>query len=240
MVDPNRVREMLRAIPPFDEDVRYLFGKQLAEADRVILTKSDLLDKAEIIRWREEIQRLAGQVPVLVMSAKTGSGVNEWVEEILIGRAGERRLQLDYDTYGRAEASLGWLNANLDLISQTEFSLIVLGEALIAKLQEAWRINGSVVAHMKIMFVTAEGNDWIALTESQGTAAWGGSQELPPCREASTIINARVCTDPEQLERTVRECVEQVTADFGINTTVRHIESFSPLPPRRPIEVTEV
>lgn len=235
MVDPNRVREMLETRMPFDENVRYLFGKQLAEADRIILTKCDLLDDEEITTLRAELQHFVGEVPVSAMSAKTGSGVSEWVEQILTGHAGARELQLDYDIYGSAEASLGWLNANIDLVAQKELFSTDLGEALIAKIQQSCRINRCAVAHVKIMFATAEGSDWIALTESDGRAAWGGNKALGPCREVSMIINARVCAEPEQLQEMIEKCVEQVTADRGISATVCHIESFSPAPPKPPV-----
>jgi G3E family GTPase len=234
MVDPARVREMRGILSPFDEDVRYLFGKQLAEADRIIVTKRDLLDDEDFSSLQEAIQQFVGDVPVSAMSAKTGAGVSEWVEQILTGHAGERELQLDYDTYGRAEASLGWLNANIDLVAHDEFSSIDLGEALIAGIQEACRLSGCAVAHVKIMFATAEGRDWIALTENSGNPAWGGERELPWSREASMIINARVCAEPEHLQQMVGACVQQVTADRNVRATVCHIESFSPLPPQRP------
>lgn len=238
MVDPNRVREMLGTRPPFDEDVRYLFGKQLSEADRIILTKCDLLSKKEMASLREQIQQFVGEVPVSAISAKTNAGVGEWVDQILTGYAGARELQLDYDIYGRAESALGWLNANIDLVAENEFSLTDLGDALIARIQDACRIHGYAVAHVKIIFATQEGSDWIALTESGGKPAWGGEKELRGCREASMIINARVCAKPEELQQLVKECVRQITADCGVSTNVLHVESFSPTPPTRPI-VTE-
>jgi G3E family GTPase len=234
MVDPHRVCEMLGNGSGFVESVRYLFGRQLAEADRVVLTKSDLFDDAAIARLRSDLQHFAGNVAVSVMSAQSGSGVNEWVEQILTGRTEERELELDYDLYGRAEASLGWLNANIDLSSQTEFHPTDVGAALMARVQECCRIAGWAIAHVKIMLVTAEGNDWIALTGSQGPAAWGGNHELPPCREASTIVNARVVADPLQLRLMIEECVQKVVNGSNLKATVRHLESFSPLPPKPP------
>jgi G3E family GTPase len=234
LVDPYRLREMLGSSPKFDESVRYLFGKQLAEADGVVLTKSDLLGEEDIAPLRNHLRQLSGNVPVSVMSARNGSGVKEWVEQIMTGQSAERELELDYALYGRAEASLGWLNANLDLISQREFHPTDLGEALMASVQGSCRSAGWSVAHVKIMFVTAEGNNWIALTESQGPAVWGGSRELSPCLEASMIVNARVVADPSQLRLLLEECVQKVTHSRDITTGVRHMESFSPLPPKPP------
>lgn len=240
MVDPNRVREMLGTRPPFDDDVRYLFGKQLAEADRILLTKCDLLSKEEIGSLREQIQQFVGEVPVSAISAKTNSGVSEWVEQILTGYAGAPELQLDYDIYGRAESALGWLNANVDLVAENEFSSTDLGKALIGRIQDVCRISGYAVAHVKIMFATEEGSDWIALTESNGKPAWGGEKELRACREASMIINARVCAKPEELQQLVEECVKQIAADRGVSTKTLHIESFSPTPPTRSVVTASI
>lgn len=240
MADPVRIREMLSPRSPFDGNVQYLFGKQLAEADRILLTKSDLLDPAEIDNLRGEIQRLAGDVPVGVMSAKTGSGVSEWVDLLLTGYSGEREIQLDYEAYGQAESTLGWLNGTIDLAADKEFCPAELGEALISRIRRACGQAGSAVAHVKIMFITAQGNNWIALTENQGHAAWGGTSELPESREASMIINARVCATPERLRQTIEECVEHATAERRIRATVCHIESFAPLPPTAPVVATGV
>ncbi len=235
MVDPHRIREMSKDGSGFDENIKYLFGKQLAEADRVLLSKCDLIDDQEIANLREYLQKFGVDAPVSAISARNGVGVNEWVEQILTEQAGARELELDYDLYGQAEASLGWLNANVDLRAQSEFHATDLGETLLANVQESCRIARWAVAHVKIMFVTAEGNDWIALTESEGRAAWGGSRELPPCREASVIVNARVAADPERLRLMIEECVHQLTESRGITATVSHIESFAPLPPKAPV-----
>ncbi|HLV86216.1 MAG TPA: GTP-binding protein [Candidatus Sulfotelmatobacter sp.] len=234
MVDPGRVREMLRSRPPFNDDVRYLFGKQLAEADHIILTKTDLLGKAEILAIQEEIGQLLGEIPVSVMSAKNGSGINEWVN-LLVGEPGRgRQVQVDYDRYGAAEAAMGWLNATIDLAAHKEFRCSGVGEALVAQMQQACRAAQLPIAHLKIMFITAEGSDWIALTDTDGAANWGAAVELAPCRETSMIINARVCARPDQLQHLVEDAVRQTTSGRGIVATVHHLESFAPSPPVRP------
>ena len=234
MVDPSRVREMMSSRPPFNDDVRYLFGKQLAEADHIILTKTDLLDDAEIRKLREEIENLVGNIPVSVMSAKTGAGVSEWVDLILSGQGHGQQVQVDYDRYGAAEAALGWLNATIDLNAQKEFRCVDLGESLAALVQDACRAAKHPVAHLKIMFITAEGSNWIALTDIEGSATWGAAVELPPCREASMIVNARVCARPENLKELIEDALRQATSRREIVATVHHIESFAPQPPVRP------
>lgn len=234
LVDPIRAREMLNNFSPFDEDVRYLFGQQLSEADHIVLTKQDLLHDDEMQILREKISEFVGNIPVHAMSAKTGSGVAEWLN--IIGQeAGEsHEIELDYDRYGTAEASLGWLNGNFDLASKRAFRPTDQAESLLARIQEACQKKSLAIAHLKAVVISSEGSAWIALTGTDGTAAWGERSSLPTCKEASMIVNARVCAPPEELECIVRDSLREVTSSRTIVAVQRHLEAFSPSPPKRP------
>jgi G3E family GTPase len=234
MVDPGRVREMLNDFSPFNEDVRYLFGKQLSEADHIVLTKKDLYSEQEMEILREKIDELVGNIPVHTMSARTGSGVTEWLNLILQQEGGVRELELDYERYGAAEASLGWLNANFDLSSVRAFRPTDLAQALLVRIQEACRTKAWGIAHLKAVVVSSEGSAWIALTGTESTPAWGDRPQIPACHQASMIVNARVCAPPEQLEQMVRNCLLEVASSGAVLAETRHLEAFSPSPPKRP------
>ncbi len=80
----------------------FLFENQIAEADIAAFTKCELHTEFPPLNHFE----------VRHLSARTGQGVNEWLNEVLSGTiaAGTRPLDLDYEEYARAEAALGWLN----------------------------------------------------------------------------------------------------------------------------------
>ena len=234
MVDPGRVREMLNDFSPFNEDVRYLFGKQLSEADHIVLTKQDLYSEQEMKILRDKIYELVGNIPVHTMSARTGSGVAEWLNLILQQEGGVRELELDYERYGAAEASLGWLNANFDLSSDRAFCPTDLAQALLVRIQEACRRKALGIAHLKAVIVSSEGSDCITLTGTESTPAWGDRSPIPACHQASMIMNARVCAPPEQLEQMVRNCLLEVASSRAVRAETRHLEAFSPSPPQRP------
>src|SRR6201996_7093012 len=73
LVDPSRARSMLAA--DADPDMRFLFDKQLLEADLVCFTKSDL--------YPDYPETEAAHVRQL--SAKSGQGVAAWLNEVLSG-----------------------------------------------------------------------------------------------------------------------------------------------------------
>ncbi len=235
-VEPIRMQEFQISSCRFEESVRYLFKKQLAEAELVVLSKTDLAEPAKLEDLKAQIRQLAGDVPVIPMSAKIGHGVNEWVERLLRERsAGEKQLDLDYEIYGQAEASLGWLNATLDLTSGSYFSPSDLGEAMISKIQEQCAMADKPIAHVKIILITSQGSDRIALTSRAGVPAWDGDVDLGLAKEASVIINARVAANPGVLRRIVEEAAYSAARAHGVAATVMDLESFAPAPPKRPV-----
>ena len=239
LVDPARAHEMLNNFSPFNEDVRYLFGKQLSEADHIVLTKQDLFRDDEIEILRRKISEFVGDIPVHAMSARTGSGLAEWLK-VIQQEAGEtHELELDYDRYAAAEAALGWLNGSFDLTSERAFLPTAIAEALIARIREACKERGLAIGHLKSVVISSEGSAGVALTGTETTAAWGEQSALPSCKEASMIINARVCATPEELQHMVRDSLQEVTSSRVIFAVQRHLEAFSPSPPRRPESFTQ-
>lgn len=236
LVEPVRIRELLGPSCQFESSVRYLFERQLAEAELIVLTKCELLNPTEIRNLTAQLQQVNGKSPMRLMSAKTGVGVDEWVEHLLSRQsAGNADFELDYEIYGQAEASLGWLNGTVDLVSDHEFSLAEFGESVVVKIQEQCRATESTIAHLKMLLVSAERSDRIAVTTNIGSAAWDGDGDLGLVREASAIINARVGTNQEQLRRIVEGALQAAAREREVTATVHNLESFAPAPPQRPV-----
>lgn len=123
VVEPHRLKRFFQqAESGFPDSVGYLFEKQLAEADLILLNKGDLIGQEENDGIIQSIEDRVGRIPVHLMSAREGWGVAEWVDRLLAGHiAGQRILEIDYDTYGQAEACLAWLNATVDAVSPAPF-----------------------------------------------------------------------------------------------------------------------
>ena len=126
MVDPDRVRELLLGESPatFPEDVRYLFGKQLEEADLIVLNKVDQAGQEESSRLAGLLRSRFPSKRVLAVSAREGEGMEAWLELVLTGRPGASSVlgEIDYDRYAHAEAVLGWLNAAVRISGSKPFN----------------------------------------------------------------------------------------------------------------------
>jgi Ni2+-binding GTPase involved in maturation of urease and hydrogenase len=232
-VEPERLRAEAAGFPDFPDSVGYLFDKQLAEADLIVLNKVDLLGQDESLELRRLVEERFEGAPVQFMSALSGRHVAEWVDRLLGAEGpGERVQDVDYVVYAEAEAALGWLNATVDVSAAHDVLPVELGEWLVESIRRRSVDAGAAIAHLKVLVATGDGSDRIALTDNAGFARWSGAARLGPARDVSLIVNARVRTSPETLERLVRESVADAAGRFGAGALVQHLESFSPDPPR--------
>jgi hypothetical protein len=141
LVDPARLAE-------FQNDGRvgalpFLFERQIAEADLVVLSKCDLHTAPPELPGKE----------VRVLSARTGRGVRAWLDEVLSGElpVGGQSLEIDYAEYARAEAALGWLNWSGTVVLNEPLSPATLIGPWVDSLHRALRDCGAMVAHLKIL-----------------------------------------------------------------------------------------
>jgi G3E family GTPase len=232
-VEPNRLIDLASSVSYFPWSVAYLFEKQLAEADLIVLNKIDLLTPGERAGLVQFLEEFAEGVPVQAVSASEGLYIDEWLDRLFnAGASGERVQEVDYETYAEAEAMLGWLNATVEVTSDQALSPIELGEVLVGAIRHQTTFEQAAIAHVKILVVTEQASDRIAVTDAWSAPRWSGQAELAPARELSLIVNARIRSSPEALERIVRNSLSTVEERFTAVATVQHLESFSPLPPK--------
>jgi len=100
----------------FSKDVRYIYLKQMEEAEILVVNKSDLLTSAQQSRLRARLERDWPGKRVLLVSARSGEGMEEWFRLLLAEESQpERVMEVDYRQYGKGEALMGWYNARLTL-----------------------------------------------------------------------------------------------------------------------------
>ena len=242
MVDPDRVRELLLAETEsnFPEEVAYLFGKQLEEADILVLNKIDLLDDAEVERLTSILTGKYPEKEILAISARDGGGVEKWLEVLLSGRPGANTVlsQIDYDRYARAEAVLGWLNAAIKISSDQLFAADKFVMDLFIELRESFKQEKGEIGHLKSVFTSGGKSFWVNLTNLSSDPMVSG-EPMATLSKGSLILNARVQLDPENLEKIVRDVLSNVAEKFDVKTEIDDLQCFSPAYPNPPHMVRE-
>lgn len=242
MVDPDRVRELLLAETEsnFPEEVAYLFGKQLEEADILVLNKIDLVAEAEVERLISVLTEKYPEKEIIAISATKGVGVDKWLESLLSGRPGANTVlrQIDYDRYARAEAVLGWLNAAIRISSNRLFAADKFVMELFIELRESFKQQKGEIGHLKSVFTSGGKSLWINLTNLSSAPMVSG-KSLSTLSKGSLILNARVQLEPEILEKIVRADLATVAERFAINAEIDDLQCFSPAYPNPPHMVRE-
>ena len=234
LVDPKRLPEILgNENSIVDPDALYIMELQMAESDRILVSKSDLLSDAEKRDIQSQLEKRYPGKKIGFISSKSGDGFDAWLSEIQSATdVGSTIVPVDYDRYAHGEAVLGWLNATATVTPNADGKRL-LTDLLTAFHSEIKKTN-TEVGHVKAI-VNVDGKEWVGnLTSLKGDVDIRETE--PKSGDAVLILNARVQTSPEALETLVRELCER----FGITiNTLRCLMPGRPVPTHRLAEPVE-
>ncbi len=220
-----------RELARFSDNVSYLFDRQLAESEIILLNKVDLLQGDEGTRKQAALQSQYSQAHLLSLSAHTGAGIDQWLDWVM-GQtsASPLTMTVDYDRYAGAEAELGWLNAKGTVRSSMPFSARCWTVNLLDTLAQA--LVGSPIAHIKTHVNTPHGTFKASLTQHGLPPSWDIDSGDLPTEQLDFVLNARVSTDPDTLRQMTLQSIDAVKPDPLARYYMTHFECFRPLPPR--------
>jgi CobW/HypB/UreG, nucleotide-binding domain len=218
LVDPARAQALVR--PDADPDLAFLFRQQLAEADIVCATKgdqgADLPPLDNIVAHR--------------VSARTGEGVDAWLDRVLgedVAAGGLPLVTLDYARYAAAEAALAWLNWHAHVLLDAPAAPAMVVGVLAEHLERELSAAGLAVAHVKVLDQAESGYVRVSLCGDGRTPAVEGALDASPAARHQLLVNARVVGDPEVLSRVVGECLRALGGELHLVSR----EAFRPSPP---------
>lgn len=236
LVDPVRALRVLGVErgKAFSPKVRYVYGKQLEEAEVIVINKADLLDSARQARLERALRDACPQAEVFTVSARTGTGLERWFERVAGADSDTRPAPaVDYDTYAEGEALLGWFNATFRLEAPSAFDGNLLLRQLAHEVRDALGPERLEIAHFK-MTLTPDG-------EAADIAALNlvGSDRQPELSHAlqdglmsgELIMNLRAEGDPELLRSAALDSLSAVTSRQAVRSEPVHMEHFRPARP---------
>jgi len=270
VVDPKRLSRFIRDQDNlFPNEVNYLFAKQLEEADLIILNKTDLMEEQDIDVMQAFLQDRYRGIEVLPLSARTGTGLFNWIGQLTslapsVSAApsvpDSSSLVIDYDTYARAEAALGWLNTTANLtvrppmiscslcasgVDEQENPIpfsVPAGEvqpadgndlllALLETIRQQLADRHQEIAHLKAYLVA--GSDWckISCVSLFDPVEFDHRMSIG-FRAATLVLNVRAAADPEDLRLICESaiCLHAGQAQADVDTLVT--EAFRPSYPQ--------
>jgi Ni2+-binding GTPase involved in maturation of urease and hydrogenase len=223
----------------FSPKAAYIFRKQIEEADFVVINRVDELSAADVETLETLLENEFPDRVVLRYSAKTGEGFEALVEMLeQRGCFGRRLMDVDYDVYAEGEAELGWLNSQVEIQSEREFLLDEMLMQLIRRLHGRLMQLEAEAAHLKVIGL-CDTSYAVANVVSNQTGPELSLASGTRTKTANIVVNARVATDPEELERLVREELAEVSREFQVQPHVVSLQSFRPGRPVPTWRITE-
>ncbi len=208
----------------FDEEVNYIYNKQLEEAGVMIINKVDLLEENDL----KELKQLAGErfrdKILLYQNSLNRASIGQWLEELDNPQPTQSNspLEINYDTYGSGEAKLAWVDQEI-LIESAANNAIEEALGLISQIHARIKENNFVVGHLKFLL---DGETKLSYTSSgeADTGIVGNKKAL----FATLLINARVQTEPGALAGLIEDSIKEIESSTGCKIITREISAFQP------------
>ncbi|MDA8744654.1 cobalamin biosynthesis protein P47K [Rubripirellula amarantea] len=214
----------------FSPQAEYIFQKQLEEADYLMIGRADQLSGEAADALRDRLGQVAPDVPVVLVSPKTGTGVDEvlgYIESPMI--AGRRLLDIDYDTYAIGEAELGWVNLTADVTPAGELDLdAFVGELVGDVARSISESCDGQIAHLKASIIADDTQAVANVVSNDSPVDIGLASGRTITTPVRVIINARVAMDPDQLETICTSSLKAIASKHNAQAISLSAHSLRP------------
>jgi Ni2+-binding GTPase involved in maturation of urease and hydrogenase len=235
LVDPVRGLRMFDLEPggTFSEKVRYIYLKQIEEADLVVISKCDLVNDERLDRLRGAILHRFPNKEILPISVRAELNLEPWLERIVhTEQVARAAMIVDYEIYAEGEALLGWLNCTIQLSAQTAFEAEPFLKDFAADIQSRLRAANAEVAHLKMTLSPDAplGGAIAAINLVRNDFVPELSFHLEePVTGGQLIVNLRAEAPPEELDTLVRDALA-VSGQMvpTLRASIEHLEQFRP------------
>ena len=219
--DANQIPEILEDRTAFDPAVRYIYLKQLEEAQVIVVSKTDQVSDQPSLR-----RLLAEHYPaktVLYQNSFDGDHIQRWLQTL--GQLSSQSealpsLDIDYNLYGAGEAQLAWLDQQL-VIESPSHNAQQAALALIHHLSE----TNHPIGHLKCLL---DGATKISFTSTGST----DHTPIHPAASATLLINARIQTTPAILSDLIADAIQATEKEQHCTIRTLTATCFQPGFPR--------
>ena len=235
IVDPERLRMVMpeEADLNLPEEMKFLLDAQMAEADLIVLNKTDTISGSDVERIVEFIGGIYPKTPVMTMSAMTNDGVSQVVDYLLANRSEAEHREIGYESeeFIEAENRLSWFNTRVFMQQRDDrnldFNLVI--EDIFEGIRVGLKSNDSNVPHLKMFAADSEEE----LTDFFKASMIGVDYDVQYDRKLdrkysalSLIINARCAADPVVMADVVADAVDAVSDKYDLKVRTFFMETF--------------
>jgi G3E family GTPase len=218
--DAKLLPDILENHTTFDPTVKYIYLKQLEEAQVIVISKIDQVGDETAVR-RLLSEHYPGKT-VLYQNSFDNDHILRWLQtlEQLSHRSDALpSLNIDYDLYGAGEAQLAWLDQQL-VIESPSLDAQKAALTLIHHLSQ----TNHPIGHLKCLL---DGTTKLSFTST------GTTGHTPhPAASASLLVNARIQTTPATLSELIAKAIQVTEQQHDCTIRTLTASCFQPGFPR--------
>ncbi len=207
----------------FDETVNYIYFKQLEEAGIIVVNKIDLIDKEALPGIKQQMQEKYPGKILLYQNSLDEDSMRQWLITIdnYQHAATLQSLNIDYDIYAAGEASLAWLDEELEIFSPNKHALQCV-QSLMNAIFKKINMQHIAIGHLKFLI-----NQKTKISFTSGTQP-SVTIKIEPAVSAYLLINLRVQTAPEIIVQIITDAIEEIQAQWGCRVIAKSLSAFQP------------
>jgi hypothetical protein len=196
----------------------------------IVLNKADLLPPDQLTQVDALIKSEYPGKIILHQNSLSVDGISSWLKAIENYKVEKRSsLKIDYDIYGDGESKLAWLDKSITVIT-THGNAVDVVSQIITSIFNVIQSNRLIIGHLKFLVETETSKEKISFT----TTSTGADVKLKKQETnfVKLLINARVQTNPEVLEKLVNEIIAHAETAFACTIASYRWSVFRPEYPR--------
>ncbi|HMG93547.1 MAG TPA: GTP-binding protein, partial [Chryseolinea sp.] len=154
-----------------EESVRYIYKKQLEEADLIVLNKVDLITKEQLAVADKAIRKEYTGKKIVYQNSHKHEDIVTWLDTLdeLASRGDRESLTIGYDVYGNGEAQLAWLDKSIVVqspLGNGGFAIRQIIRSIFNQLKQ----QQLTIGHLKFFVETDRWSDKISFTTASTSA----------------------------------------------------------------------
>ncbi len=231
IVDPERLRMIMpeQADINLPEELVYLLQLQLEEADLVVLNKCDLLDEETIARYVEFLHTAVPDVPVMTISAREKTGIEELAAFITTHTSALKNFSVrNNHEFEQAEAKLTWYNRRVyfKTNSGAKIDMNAVIEDFIEEIRLGLIERKRNVPHLKTFATSGNGDFNKASLIGVDYDIEYEQQFLRDHKNMRMIVNARAVCEARVLSRIVDDATDEICDRYDLDSQIFFTECF--------------
>jgi Ni2+-binding GTPase involved in maturation of urease and hydrogenase len=213
---------------PFSLETKYIWEKQIEEAEVLVINKIDLLSSKELGKLKFLTKDLFPSKQLLFQNSLDTVSLNKWIE-IISNKNDDKvhkSIDIDYVKYGKGEANLAWLDEEIEIIT-SDNSSVTLAYDFIKRITDDILEKGLTIGHLKYFLVFNDKSVKLSYTTISDKSVQESSV-YDKAMSVDLLVNARIQTSPDDLRNILFDNLNLLKSRSGVQVNEKFLSYFQP------------